>query len=149
MQKSQRSGVAKMIDIENIVVDKIIDGLTKEFENITVSSEETKVPASFPAVLILEKSNTVYLDSRDENKENHVNVMFQADIYDNDVADKKSNCRNIATKLDDIMQKMGFTRTFLEPIANLEDATIYRISARYTAVVSKLINDEVHYIYDK
>ena len=137
-----------MIDIENIVVDKVIDGLTKDFENIKVSSEETKVPASFPAVLILEKSNTVYLDSRDENKENHVNIMFQADIYDNDVANKKSNCKLIASKLDSLMQGMGFTRTFCEPIANLEDATIYRISVRYTAVASKLMEGDVHYIYD-
>ena len=120
-----------------------------DIENITVSSEETKVPASFPSVLILEKSNTVYLDSRDENKENHVNVMFQADIYDNDVANKKSNCKLIASKLDSLMQEMGFTRTFCEPIANLEDATIYRISARYTAVASKLMEGDVHYIYDK
>ena len=138
-----------MIDIENIVVDKVIDRLTNSFENITVSSEETKTPASFPAVLILEKSNTVYLDSRDENKENHVNIMFQADIYDNDVNDKKATCKRISSELDSIMQEMGFTRILCEPIANLEDATIYRITMRFTAVASKLMEGDVHYIYDK
>lgn len=138
-----------MIDIENIVIDKVIDRLTNSFENITVSSEETKTPASFPAVLILEKSNTVYLDSRDENKENHANIMFQADIYDNDVNDKKATCKRISSELDSIMQEMGFTRTMCEPIANLEDATIYRITMRFTAVASKLMEGDVHYIYDK
>ena len=138
-----------MIDIENIVVNKVIEELTNAFENITVSSEETKVPASFPAVLILEKSNTTYLESRDENKENHANVMIQADIYDNDISNKKSNCKAIASRLDVILQGMGFTRTMCEPIANLEDATIYRITARYTAVVSKLSEGDIHYIYDK
>ena len=138
-----------MIDIENIVVDKVIERLTNSFENITVSSEETKTPASFPAVLILEKSNTVYLDSRDENKENHANIMFQADIYDNDVDDKKATCKRISSELDSIMQEMGFTRTMCEPIANLEDATIYRITMRFTAVASKLMEGDVHYIYDK
>lgn len=138
-----------MIDIENIVIDKVIDRLTNSFENITVSSEETKTPASFPAVLILEKSNTVYLDSRDENKENHANIMFQADIYDNDVNDKKATCKRISSELDSIMQEMGFTRTLCEPIANLEDATIYRITMRFTAVASKLMEGDVHYIYDK
>lgn len=138
-----------MIDIENIVVDKVIERLTNSFENITVSSEETKTPASFPAVLILEKSNTVYLDSRDENKENHANIMFQADIYDNDVNDKKATCKRISSELDSIMQEMGFTRTMCEPIANLEDATIYRITMRFTAVASKLMEGDVHYIYDK
>lgn len=138
-----------MIDIENIVVDKVIERLTNSFENITVSSEETKTPASFPAVLILQKSNTVYLDSRDENKENHANIMFQADIYDNDVNDKKATCKRISSELDSIMQEMGFTRTMCEPIANLEDATIYRITMRFTAVASKLMEGDVHYIYDK
>ena len=138
-----------MIDIENIVIDKVIERLTNSFENITVSSEETKTPASFPAVLILEKSNTVYLDSRDENKENHANIMFQADIYDNDVNDKKATCKRISSELDSIMQEMGFTRTMREPIANLEDATIYRITMRFTAVASKLMEGDVHYIYDK
>lgn len=138
-----------MIDIENIVIDKVIDRLTNSFENITVSSEETKTPASFPAVLILEKSNTVYVDSRDENKENHANIMFQADIYDNDVNDKKATCKRISSELDSIMQEMGFTRTMCEPIANLEDATIYRITMRFTAVASKLMEGDVHYIYDK
>lgn len=138
-----------MIDIENIVIDKVIERLTNSFENITVSSEETKTPASFPAVLIVEKSNTVYLDSRDENKENHANIMFQADIYDNDVDDKKATCKRISSELDSIMQEMGFTRTMCEPIANLEDATIYRITMRFTAVASKLMEGDVHYIYDK
>ena len=138
-----------MIDIENIVINKVIEELTNVFENITVSSEETKVPASFPAVLILEKSNIVYLDSRDENKENHANIMIQADVYDNDISNKKANCKAIATKLDEIMQSLGFTRIMCEPIANLEDATIYRITARYTAVVSKLMEGDIHYIYDK
>ena len=138
-----------MIDIENIVINKVIEELTNVFENITVSSEETKVPASFPAIMILEKANSVYLDSRDENKENHANIMFQADIYDNDVNNKKENCKTIAKHLDLVMQSMGFTRTMSEPIANLEDATIYRITTRYTAVVSKLMEGDIHYIYDK
>ena len=138
-----------MIDIENIVINKVIEELTNNFENITVSSEETKTPASFPAVFILVKSNTIYLDSRDENKENHANIMFQADVYDNDVDNKKENCKAIAAELDLIMQENGFTRTMCEPIANLEDATIYRITMRFTAVVSKLMEGDIHYIYDK
>lgn len=134
-----------MIDIENIVIDKVIS----EFPEIGIYSDETKIPAEFPAIYISCKSNTVYLDSRDENKENHANVMFQADIYDNDVDNKKENCKNISAKLDTIMQGLGFTRTLYEPITNLEDSTIYRITMRFTAVVSKLVEGDIHYIYDK
>ena len=32
---------------------------------------------------------------------------------------------------------MGFTRIFMNPVPNLESATVYRLVARYRAVVSK------------
>lgn len=134
-----------MIDIENIVIDKVIT----EFPNIMVTSDESKVPSDFPAMYISCKSNTTYLDSRDENRENHANIMFQADVYDNNVDNKKENCKDIAMKLDTIMQGMGFTRTLYEPITNLEDSTIYRITMRFTAVVGKLMEGDIHYVYDK
>ena len=75
--------------------------------------------------------------------------MFQADVYDNNVDNKKENCKDIAIRLDTIMQGMGFTRTLCEPITNLEDSTIYRITMRFTAVVSKLMEGDIHYVYDK
>lgn len=142
-----------MIDVENIVINKIIDELTMTdmsslYGDIVVMSEETKTPSSFPAVMILEKSNSSNLASRDrESKENHANVMYQVDVYDNDVNNKKSRCKAISSKIDEEMQKMGFTRTFSEPITNIEDATIYRITMRYNATISKNINDK-HYVYD-
>lgn len=133
-----------MIDIENIVINKVIE----ELKSTSVISDETRTPASFPAVIITCNGNSVYLDSRDEYKENHANILFQADIYDNDVNAKKENCKTISKQLDEIMQSLGFTRTLCEPITNIEDATIYRITMRFTAVVSKLIGN-THYIYDK
>lgn len=134
-----------MIDIENIVIDKVIT----EFSNIMVTSDESKIQSDFPAIYISCKSNTTYLDSRDESRENHANIMFQADVYDNNVDNKKENCKDIAIRLDTIMQGMGFTRTLCEPITNLEDSTIYRITMRFTAVVSKLMEGDIHYVYDK
>ena len=134
-----------MIDIENIVIDKVIT----ELSNIMVTSDESKIPSDFPAIYIGCKSNTTYLDSRNESRENHANIMFQADVYDNNVDNKKENCKDIAIRLDTIMQGMGFTRTLCEPITNLEDSTIYRITMRFTAVVSKLMEGDIHYVYDK
>lgn len=133
-----------MIDIENIVINKVVE----ELKSISVISDETRTPASFPTVIVTCNSNSVYVDSQDECKENHANVLFQADIYDNDVNCKKENCKAISKQLDEVMQSLGFTRTLCEPVANIEDATIYRMTMRFSAVVSKLI-DNTHYIYDK
>ena len=40
-------------------------------------------------------------------------------------------------KIDDEFSKVGFVRTFLNPVQNMNDATVYRMTGRYRAVVGK------------
>jgi len=39
--------------------------------------------------------------------------------------------------IDNEFSKIGFTRTMCNPVSNLQDATIYRIVARYEGVADK------------
>jgi hypothetical protein len=72
--------------------------------------------------------------------------MYQIDIFSNLIAGRKTQCKQIASMVDNIMSDMGFTRIMLEPIDNIEDATIYRMVARYEAIASKVIGGK-NYIY--
>ena len=87
-----------------------------------------------------EKTNTVLQETSDEIIENHVNLMYQVDIFSNLTSGKKAECKKILKIVDEIMSEMGFVRILCEPIENLEDATIYRITARYSAIVGREIN---------
>ena len=74
--------------------------------------------------------------------ENHVDVMYELNIYSNKTKGKKSECKVIAAFIDSIMSSLGFDRIMLTPIPNMEDATIYRMAGRYKAIVSK--NNTIH-----
>ena len=63
--------------------------------------------------------------------------MYEVNIYSNKTSGKKSECREIASLLDNEFATLGFSRTMLQPIPNMDDATIYRMTGRYTAVISK------------
>ena len=63
--------------------------------------------------------------------------MYELNVYSNKAAGKKAECKHIAAVVDAEMAAMGFTRMMLNPIPNMDDATIYRITGRYRAVVSK------------
>jgi hypothetical protein len=76
----------------------------------------------------------------DEIIENHANLMYQVDIFSNLTSGKKAECKKILKVVDEKMSEMGFVRILCEPIENLEDATIYRITARYNAIVGRKIN---------
>ncbi|NLI60796.1 MAG: hypothetical protein GX375_05135 [Clostridiales bacterium] len=126
-----------MIDIENEIFTKIATTLRAEFQPINVYGEMVKSPAEFPAVMIEEKSNEVLRWTQDSgNIENHVSLMYEVNIYSNKRVGKKTQCKDIFKIIDGEFAELGFTRTLKEPIPNVEDATIFRMIGRYTAIAS-------------
>lgn len=126
-----------MIDAENEIFTQIATALRAEYNPIFVSGEYVKSPATFPSVTIEEKSNSVYERTQDSGSlENHAALMYEVNVYSNKKVGKKSECKAIFAVIDNEFQSLGFTRTLKEPIPNLDDATIFRMIGRYTAVVS-------------
>lgn len=126
-----------MIDIENIVFSSIAGVLRAEYPDIFVSGEFTDLPAKFPAVTIVESDNSIVQRMRTTNIENAVNVMYEVNVYSNKIGYKKSEAKEILSTIDEEFSRLGFARTMCNPVANLQDATIYRIVARYEAAVDK------------
>jgi len=126
-----------VIDIENEVFNRIATRLREEFNPISVYGEYIKSPAVFPAVIIEERGNSALERTQDSGSvENHARLMYEVNVYSNKQSGKKSECKSIFKVIDEEFASMGFTRTLKEPISNLEDATIYRMVGRYTAVVA-------------
>lgn len=102
---------------------------------IWVSGESTDVPARFPAVTIEEKDNYVHTRASTTKIENAANVMYEVSVYTNRVGYKKQDAQEIMSFIDEILAGLKFTRTMMQPIDNLSDATIYKMVARYKATV--------------
>lgn len=126
-----------MIDVESIVFSTVANALRTAYDDIFVSGEFTDVPARFPAVTIVESDNAIVQRMRTTNIENAVTVMYEVNIYTNTVGYKKSEAKDILEVVDDEFSKMGFARVLCNPVANLSDATIYRIVARYQASIDR------------
>ena len=126
-----------MIDIESQVFHTVANKAYERFPNIFMTGEYVKSPPSFPAVSLMEMDNTIREDTVDSgSSENHVNVMYEANVYSNKTSGKKSECKEIIAFIDAQMLAMGFVRVALTPVPNEYDSTIYRMVARYRASVS-------------
>ena len=126
-----------MIDIESTIFERLSTVLRANYSNISVYGEYVKTPASFPCVTIEEKDNYVLERTQSsEGIENHAVLMYEINVYSNKKTGKKSQCKDIFSLIDREMQDMGFTRTMLNSIPDMDDATIYRMVGRYKAVVS-------------
>lgn len=105
-------------------------------KQIFVSGESTDVPVTYSrAVIIEEKDNYVFTRASTAKIENAANVMYEVNVYTNRVGYKKQDAQEIMSFIDEIMADLKFTRTMMQPVDNLSDATIYRMVARYQATV--------------
>lgn len=123
-----------MIDVESLIITPIAKAVRTEYESAFVTSEYVKAPTQFPHISIIESDNYMtiaHLDSADT--ERFATIMYEVNVYSNKTSGKKSECRKIMNLIDSMMYSMNFTRTALTPVPNLEDASIYRLTARYRA----------------
>lgn len=72
-----------------------------------------------------------------ELAENHAAIFYVVEVYSNKSAGKKREARQIMSLADDTMQRLGFVRVSLNSIPNALDNTVFRLTARYEAVVSR------------
>ena len=127
-----------MIDVENEVFSKVAESVRSAFPSVFISGEYIRTPSKFPFVSLVEMSNTAYERTQtSDSLENHASLMYEVNVYSNKQSGKKSECKAIATLIDNELATLGFSRTMLQPIPNMDDATIYRMTGRYTAVISK------------
>ena len=122
-----------MIDCENEVYTRIARVLRDKFPGINIAGEYVNAPSSFPHVSITQSDNSVVSEQMTGSAE-MAQVMFEINIYSNKADGRKTECKAIAKVIDDVMFRMNFKRIALTPIPNMEDATIYRIVARYRAM---------------
>ena len=123
-----------MIDIEAKVYTPIATALRTAHPGVSVSGEYVKAPSEFPFVSIVEEDNYTTLAHRDgSDSERFATLMYEVNVYSNKGAKKKSECKAIMATIDELMYRMNFTRLSLAPIPNMENASIYRMTARYRA----------------
>lgn len=122
-----------MIDIENQLRSTINAVLP---EGVSCLNDHPSGNPSFPVVTMVMGDNTTY-ERTYTGKENHVLNMFQFDVYSNDPSKAKTQCNSIMNLIDEKMLELGFMRTFRGFTENYRDATVKRLTARYTGVVGK------------
>lgn len=130
-----------MIDIESDIFNRVANALRNKFNGIYVIGEmvDTVVKKTrFPAVSIIEKSNTIDTTAIDSGSiENYADLMYEVNVYTNLVSGKKQQAKKITRFIDDIFEQMGFVRIICYPIDNLADPSIYRIFIRYEGKADK------------
>ena len=126
-----------MIDIENEIFTELAQALRAEFPALSepgnVTSVYVKAPSRFPHVSITESDNYMTRSRLDNGLvEKYSTLMYEVNVYSNRTSGKKAEAKEIMYFLDKLLYEHNFVRLSYSPVPNMEDATIYRIVARYS-----------------
>lgn len=124
-----------MIDVWNRVMTNLVTAGGDTIKKVTNTT--SYMPTQFPAIAVEQIDNADA--ARDlENSENGVNSIIQIQSFSNKSMTESRKVMEIAC---DAMRDMGYTRTFgAEPILNMADTKIYRLSARFRRFVGSIDN---------
>ena len=67
------------------------------------------------------------------DRETFVTVMYEINVYSDKSSGKKSHCREMMKVIDEVLYGLNFKRLNMAPVPNMENASIYRLTARYRA----------------
>ena len=132
-----------MIDVESEIFAEISARVKEKYPKVFMTGEHVIAPSSFPCVSLVEIDNATFRNSQTQDgKENHAAVTYELNVYSNRKSGKKSECKEIAGFIDELLAEYNFTRMVMEPIPNILDSTVYRMLGRYRAVIDR--NHTIH-----
>ena len=125
-----------MINVENEIFNTVANALRASYSGISVYGEPVETPSSFPCATLVEDDNSEIAENMTLTRkpETASNLMYTANVYSNLKSGKKAQAKAMIAIVDEKMHEFGFTRTFMNPLPNV-DRTIYRITARYTRII--------------
>lgn len=123
---------------KSIVFGAIATPLYTAYPNIYVASRSMNIPASFPAVSIVEKDNHDHIASQDSFAlDNNSEIMCEIQAFSNLESGGEDEVDAIFEIVSTAMHSIGFTRISLIPVDNMSDPSIYRAVGRYTGIMNK------------
>lgn len=130
-----------MIDVETELFHEIVTEIQSKYawaSSVIFANDVLVRAQKFPVVTIVERDNrTVEQSMHTALEENHAVLDYEVNIYTNSKEKRKKEARTIAAAVDDAFVGRGFRRRILEQIENAEDWSVFRMVARYTAIVGK------------
>lgn len=121
-----------IIDITNEIYDRI----KTELSDINVLQEYPDTTPVFPCIIISDTGCIADTETFDTSGE-HYNISgINFDIFSNNKS-RRTECKLIRLRIDNIISEYGMERTFDEEVPNYADTNIYRRQLKYTFKIDK------------
>ena len=127
-----------MFEIERQIFTTTANAVLGTYAACRVLNSFVYAPESFPCVSIVMSDDGVTSRSRDSSKaDNHRDITLTVDVYSNKRDAKKTEAEAIMQIVIDTLLPLNFNMVSCKPYSNINNASIYRLTATFTATVDK------------
>lgn len=128
-------GIQDMIDIEADVFAAVKAGLPTGTDCREAYPNTLK---KLPLVTVSEIENVTSDRFEDSSGiENASRLTYEINVFTNLEGGKKKQAKTLLHAAHAVMDSLGFERVYCQPTPNLADATVFRMTARYRAIVDR------------
>ncbi len=128
-----------MINIEDKIINEMYEAVMAVSPNANIVSEYVRKPQSFPHVSIIEQYNNTHQRAATLSSIDHASdLMYEVNVYSNLTVGKKNEVKTIMSAICDRFSALGFLRNSTMVTPNVEDSTIYRMTARFERVIGDM-----------
>lgn len=140
-----------MVDIEPYLYSFVAEEMRKQYSwasKVGFSNDYVIQPEKFPWVTITEEDSRTEIKYHDtSNEENAARITLEVNVWSNHLTRRKQEARKIMKAVNDVLQRMGFRRTYLNNDPTQQDISIYKVYGRFTAIVEE--NEDGFLIYHR
>lgn len=121
-----------MIDKENEVFTRVREQILASFPDASVDSSYQPVPSGFPHVSLYQSDAFTPSETVDTAVlPKYQSITFMVQVYSNKQNGRKQECKKIMNIIADTMAWMNFRMIVLTPVQNINDSSIYRLTAQF------------------
>lgn len=114
----------------------IFTPIHNEYSECAMLNAFTSAPPKFPCVVIVLSDNGTTSHMRDSSgDDNFHDITLTIDVYSNLVNGKKTQTEAIMNMVRGVLLPMNFRQISCRPRSNMNDATVYKLTAIFTATV--------------
>ena len=128
-----------MIDvfaIEQEIQTLVFNGVLADYENCIITNATIAAPSKFPCLGVVLSDNGTTQSMRDSSGEdNYHDITIRVDVWSNRTNGKQAEAEGIMNTVRGVVLPLNFRQVSCRPTSDINNATVYRLTAEFTATV--------------
>lgn len=125
-----------VFEIEQEIQTLIFNAVLTDYENCVITNATIAAPSKFPCLGVVLSDNGTTQSMRDSSGEdNYHDITIRVDVWSNKTNGKQAEAEGIMNDVRGILLPLNFRQVSCRPTSDINNATVYRLTAEFTATV--------------